>query len=154
MTLSRYHIESPGGETAPLDMKKYLTFDPAKVTQHSFASLGLPACELGDICVTDPFPLFSVEAVETMRAEIFRKDTLASSLVSNDDPAYTRCVFLPTYEAPALSMVPSERRQAGSLTHFQAQMSFEVMPKRVPLITPSGPVRFPSATHHRCEVSS
>lgn len=59
--------------------------------RHSFESLGLPPCELGDICVTDPFPLFSVEAVAAMRAEIFRHDTLDKSLVSNSDPEYKRC---------------------------------------------------------------
>lgn len=73
------------------DAMNYLTFDESKVKQHTFDSLGLPAGQLGDICVTDPFPLFSVEAVKRMRGEIFRPETLDNYLVTHDDPEYQRC---------------------------------------------------------------
>ena len=60
--------------TDDFDPKKHLDFkSPSKI--HTMADLHLPDdTGVSPVAVSEPFPLFTEEAVQRMRAEIFRPD--------------------------------------------------------------------------------
>lgn len=61
-------------DTDDFDPKKHLDFKfPSKV--HTMADLNLPMdTGVSPVAVSEPFPLFTEEAVQRMRAEIFRTE--------------------------------------------------------------------------------
>ena len=61
-------------DTGDFDPRKHLNFKaPAKI--HTMSALKLPeGTGVSPFAVSEPFPLFTEEAVQRMRAEIFSKD--------------------------------------------------------------------------------
>jgi hypothetical protein len=65
------------------DSKKHMTFQsPAKI--HTMKEIGLEGHGVSPIAVTDPFPLFSEDAMLQMRREIFSNDVLENCRYSSD----------------------------------------------------------------------
>ncbi|OQU96061.1 hypothetical protein CLAIMM_02197 [Cladophialophora immunda] len=59
----------------PFDPQKHVAYEPpAKI--HSMKDIGLEGQGISPNAVTDPFPLFTQDAIKQMRAEIFSEDVL------------------------------------------------------------------------------
>lgn len=77
----------------PFDADKHLTYaEPPKIT--TMAEIGYDGRGISPVAVSEPFPLFSGEAIYQMRAEAFDKDVLencqvASGFASNMIRAYS-----------------------------------------------------------------
>ena len=62
-------------ERVSFDASKHMNFQfPTKI--HSMKEIGLEGCGISPNAVSEPFPLFTEEAVRQMRAEIFSKEVL------------------------------------------------------------------------------
>lgn len=79
--------EARATKREPFNPTKHLNFQPP-VNVVSMKDIGLEGHGIGPNAVSDPFPLFSKEAIAQMRAEIFSEDSLrecrySSSFISN-----------------------------------------------------------------------
>src|SRR5689334_4099420 len=68
---------------ATLDQPKKQEFDPAKHLSftppsrtYSMEEIGLPNKGISPVAVSEPFPLFTLDAIKQMRAEVLSKDVL------------------------------------------------------------------------------
>lgn len=67
----------------PWDAKKHLVFEPPAQI-HSMESIGLKGHGISPNAVSDPFPLFSTEAILQMRREVFSAEVLKECRYSSD----------------------------------------------------------------------
>lgn len=60
----------------PFDPETHVPFQPPSKI-HLMSELGLEGAGLSPVAISEPFPLFSEEAIKQMRAEIFSEPVLA-----------------------------------------------------------------------------
>ena len=66
--------ETMASENISFDAKKHLAFVPPTKT-YTMKDLGLPEdCGISPVAVSEPFPLFSEEAIMQMRTEVLSKE--------------------------------------------------------------------------------
>ncbi|KAF5598645.1 2OG oxygenase superfamily [Fusarium pseudocircinatum] len=75
--------EARATKRVPWDAKQHLTFEPPKSIV-TMKDIGLEGHGISPIAVSEPFPLFSKDAMLQMRAEIFSKPVLENNRFSSD----------------------------------------------------------------------
>lgn len=79
-------------ETPSFDPEKHLAFKDSTPKTHSMVDIGYPSSNgVSPVAVSEPFPLFSEEAINIMREEIFAEDVQRDySWTSNIAPKQLR----------------------------------------------------------------
>lgn len=69
--------DSTSDEVPSFDPEKHLVFKDTKPTTHSMTDIGLPLSNgVSPVAVSEPFPLFSEEAINIMRKEFLSDEVL------------------------------------------------------------------------------
>jgi hypothetical protein len=69
-------------EREPFDPKKHMSFQPPSKI-HTMKEIGLEGQGISANAVSEPFPLFTKEAIKQMRAEVFSESVLENCQYSS-----------------------------------------------------------------------
>lgn len=83
-------------ERIPFDANKHVIYSEApKIT--TMKDIGYEGCGISPVAVSEPFPLFSEDAIYQMRAEAFSKEVLEHCQVSSNFASHMIRAYGPKY---------------------------------------------------------